>query len=274
MGSRALFVVCRDAAAATRRFGLVGEGEGVCYTRTGRPFFSDKALETALLARVRDTLTATKFWEALETDWALFDAELMPWSLKAQALLKSQYAAVGSAATHALTNVKASLMQAAERGVVATDLLTRTEQKLDAAAQFRTAYRHYCWAAENVDDLKLAPFHLLATEGAVHTDKPNTWHLETLGTYLTSSATPTLHATSQRRVDLNDADSVASATRWWEELTGAGGEGMVVKPTRFVAQGKRGLVQPAVKVRGARVPAHHLRTRVHLAGEPDPAQGA
>ncbi len=27
-------------------------------------------------------------------------------------------------------------------------------------------------------DLKLAPFHLLASEGAVHTDKPHTWHME------------------------------------------------------------------------------------------------
>ena len=37
---------------------------------------------------------------------------------------------------------------------------------------------------------------------------------------------------------------------WWEELTGRGGEGMVVKPLDFVTQGGRGLVQPAVKCRG------------------------
>src|SRR5205814_1620375 len=38
--------------------------------------------------------------------------------------------------------------------------------------------------------------------------------------------------------------------RWWEELTGHGGEGMVVKPLDFIARGRRGLAQPAVKCRG------------------------
>jgi protein phosphatase len=33
-------------------------------------------------------------------------------------------------------------------------------------------------------------------------------------------------------------------------MTGEGGEGMVVKPASFVAQGRRGLAQPGVKVRG------------------------
>jgi protein phosphatase len=51
-------------------------------------------------------------------------------------------------------------------------------------------------------------------------------------------------------VDLADAASEAAATAWWTELTAAGGEGMVVKPLEFVATGRRGLVQPAVKCRG------------------------
>ncbi len=42
----------------------------------------------------------------------------------------------------------------------------------------------------------------------------------------------------------------AEATTWWEQLTERGGEGMVVKPFSFVTKGRRGLVQPAVKVRG------------------------
>ena len=41
------------------------------------------------------------------------------------------------------------------------------------------------------------------------------------------------------------------AVNWWEERTGAAGEGMVVKPTNFIATGKRGLVQPAMKCRGS-----------------------
>lgn len=43
----------------------------------------------------------------------------------------------------------------------------------------------------------------------------------------------------------------AEASGWWEELTGDGGEGMVVKPLALAPRGAKGLLQPALKVRGA-----------------------
>ena len=49
---------------------------------------------------------------------------------------------------------------------------------------------------------------------------------------------------------MTDTASVEEATQWWEELTGRGGEGMVVKPLDFIVRGRRGLMQPAVKCRG------------------------
>ena len=52
------------------------------------------------------------------------------------------------------------------------------EQDID---RFVAAYRQYCWPVESLADLKLAPFHLLATEGHVHTDKDHLWHMETSG---------------------------------------------------------------------------------------------
>ncbi len=42
MGSRALVIICRDEDVARRRFGGVGEGLGIIYTRTGRHFFEDR----------------------------------------------------------------------------------------------------------------------------------------------------------------------------------------------------------------------------------------
>jgi protein phosphatase len=57
-------------------------------------------------------------------------------------------------------------------------------------------------------------------------------------------------ATPYRVVRLDDPNALADATRWWIELTGAGGEGMVVKPLDFVARNPKGLVQPAIKCRG------------------------
>jgi protein phosphatase len=102
----------------------------------------------------------------------------------------------------------------------------------------------------SVDDLKLAPFHLLASEGAVHTDKQHTWHMEILGRLCAADA-KLLLATPFRVVDVNDAASVDGATAWWTEMTAAGGEGMVVKPLDFIVRGRRGVAQPAVKCRGA-----------------------
>jgi len=46
-----------------------------------------------------------------------------------------------------------------------------------------------------------------------------------------------------------DPASAAEAVAWWEELTGRGGEGMVVKPLDFIARARRGLIQPALKTR-------------------------
>jgi protein phosphatase len=101
-----------------------------------------------------------------------------------------------------------------------------------------------------VSDLKLAPFHLLATEGTVHADRPHTWHLERLAE-LCQADPEVLHSTASQVVDLNDPESIRRGILWWEELTGRGGEGMVIKPLDFVTRGPRGLVQPALKCRGS-----------------------
>ncbi|HLK60106.1 MAG TPA: AAA family ATPase, partial [Chthonomonadaceae bacterium] len=87
MGSRAVVVVCRDEAAARRRFGAQA-GIGQCYTRTGRQFFDEPDLQEGLLQEVAAALTRGGFWEELDTDWVCLDCELMPWNAKAQGLLR------------------------------------------------------------------------------------------------------------------------------------------------------------------------------------------
>ncbi len=57
-------------------------------------------------------------------------------------------------------------------------------------------------------------------------------------------------ATPFQEVAVMDGAAVESASQWWQELTGRGGEGMVVKPLDFIARGPKGLVQPALKCRG------------------------
>jgi protein phosphatase len=94
-----------------------------------------------------------------------------------------------------------------------------------------------------------APFHLLASEGSVHTDKQHGWHMEML-TRLCAEDEKLLLATPFKIVDLNDTASCDQATEWWVVMTSAGGEGMVVKPLDFISKGRRGYAQPAVKCRG------------------------
>lgn len=250
MGSRAVVVVCRDADAARRRFGIVGDETGIVYTRTGRRFFDDLGVEAELLELLRRAMTGSGFWDKLESDWACLDCELMPWSAKAQELIDRQYAAVGAAATSALPEAIGALQLAQSRGLEVSPLASRYSERLELATAYESAYRRYSWPVASVSDLRLAPFHVLATEGKVHTDRDHVWHMETLAEVCRAEPSDVLFATPYKEVDVTNPESEAAAIAWWEEMTGRGGEGMVVKPFDFIATSGRGLVQPAVKCRG------------------------
>ncbi|AHJ26664.1 polynucleotide kinase-phosphatase [Nodularia spumigena CS-584] len=249
MGSRAVVIICRDVAAAEKRFGVVNEGIGICYTRTGRRFFDDSALETELLARVNLALSQSGFWSEFQTDWVCLDCELMPWSAKAQGLLRQQYAPVGVASRVALNDTVTCLQQASDRGVDISTQLNHYQQRAEMANQYVSAYRQYCWSVTDISGLRLAPFHILATEAAVHIDKDHRWHIEEIAKICQQDPSLLL-ATAYKVIDLTDPSSQAEGIYWWEKLTKVGGEGMVVKPIDFIVRGSRGIVQPAVKCRG------------------------
>jgi len=160
--------------------------------------------------------------------------------------VKQQYAAVGASAQATLAAEVAALEQTAARGLDVGELLVHTIARRQMVSDYVAAYRRYCWPVDSIEDLKLAPFHLLATEGAAHTDKSNEWHMRTLARL----AGGIIIATPHHVIDVTDPESEARGIAWWEELTGRGGEGMVVKPLEFIAKSRRGLVQPAVKCRG------------------------
>jgi protein phosphatase len=173
----------------------------------------------------------------------------MPWSAKAQELLQKQYAPVGNAGVRALKEENNIIAQAMLRVPGLEALSTHTAARLDAVEHYTSAYRHYCWPVSSLCDLKLAPFHVLASEGAVHTDKPHTWHMEMIGR-LCAMDTEILFATPFKVVQLEDEQSPTDAVAWWTDMTSRGGEGMVVKPLNFIAEGRRGVTQPAIKCRG------------------------
>lgn len=249
MGSRAVAVICRDAESARLRFGVEDGRAGLIYTRTGRPFFNDPALEDAFLARLRAALDRAGFWQEFGSDWFAFDAELMPWSAKAQQLVRSQYAGTGAAARAMLGQARELLAQAGRRGVDTAEVESHIAVRAGLADDYVAAYRRYCWEVKSLDDYRFAPFHLLAWEGHSGCRRDHRWHMDTLAR-LAATDPDWLLATVHRIVDLDDETAVTAATDWWLTLTAAGGEGMVVKPLDFIVQNDKGLVQPAIKCRG------------------------
>jgi hypothetical protein len=254
MGSRVVVVLCRGAAVARRRFGVEGEdgdGLGILYTRTGRRFFVDRATEQALLARLAEGMQAAGLWEDLATDWVCLDCELMPWSAKAMELIKTQYAPVGAAGEAMLSALQQGLARAtqAQAGGVLAPLQAEVAERLQAVQAYREVYPAYHWDVAGTEGLRLAPFHLLASEGRVHADRDHAWHLATLAR-LAEALPGRVVATPYRVVDLADEAACQAAVHGWEDLTRRGGEGMVVKPLDFIARGRKGLLQPALKCRG------------------------
>ena len=249
MGSRAVVVICRDAETARKRFGIVDDGFGACFTRTGRRFFNEPVLEAGLLDRIRAALTGANFWAEFESDWFCLDCELMPWSAKAQELVKQQYAAVGAAGRASLQEAARLVEPLREGAPDAGKLFDRVLERQVAVTRYAEAYRRYCWPVQSINDLKIAFFHLLASETHVHIDKTHTWHMDTLAK-LAAFDPQVIIATEHKVIDVTNPASEAEGIGWWDELTSRGGEGMVVKPLDFVAKGRRGLIQPAVKCRG------------------------
>jgi protein phosphatase len=218
------------------------------WTRTGRPFFAP-ALNQEFVEQLTAAAEAAGLFDELDSPWLLLDAELLPWSAKAEQLLRDQYAAVGAAARASLPAAVSALAQAGAAGLDVRDLLGRSQARLANIEAFTAAYRRYCWATDGLAGVRLAPFQVLASEGRTYHDRPHAWHLA-LADRLVSAA-PSLTAPTRRiEVSTTDPESTAAATQWWTELTAAGGEGMVVKPAANLARGPKGYVQPGLKVRG------------------------
>jgi polynucleotide kinase-phosphatase len=244
-------VVCEEKHMGSRAVALARrDGTGVLYTRTGRPFFPEPAHNAAIVAELAAATDAAGLYDELGSDWVLIDSELLPWSAKAQSLIREQYASVGAAARAALPVALEILDAAAARGLDVGDLRARTAGRLDAAGKFTAAYRRYCWPTDGLAGVRLAPFAVLASAGATHAARDHGWHLA-LADRLVAAAPDRLTPTRRLVVDLADEAATTEATEWWLALTEAGGEGMVVKPYAGLVRGRGGTpVQPGLKCRG------------------------
>jgi protein phosphatase len=261
MGSRAVIVLCKDRETAAKRFKAGDGGIGIIYTRTGRRFFencADENTESAILSRLQNALANSGFWDDFNTGWVCLDAELMPWSAKARSLLEEQYAPVGRAGREGLSAAVSAIEKAMQalgnkpldaECVDLSALYERHKSRAEALSLYADAYRRYCWDVKSVDDYRIAPFHILATEGKAWNGENHIQHIEIIAKYI-GGTDPIFMATNYLAVDLLDDNEILAGIKWWESLTASGGEGMVVKPLDFIAFEGNALLQPAVKCRG------------------------
>ncbi|MET9398316.1 polynucleotide kinase-phosphatase [Kitasatospora sp. NPDC002965] len=274
-GSRAVVLVSRDDAALARRFGPAGPG--AVWSRTGGALLGEEEC-AALLLRLRAAAERAGLFEELDTGWLLLDATLAAWPVTADGPSPHRgYAALGAVAGAALPSVLAALERAADRGLEVAAQAGRQRRRAADVRAFTDAYRRFARPGEGQSGVRLAPFQVLAGEGANLALRPREEQLARIdrlvaadraagpvaggaagpGAPVDRMGGPVLYPTARLAVDTGDEASTAAAVAWWEELTGAGGApGMVVKPPASPVRGAAGegrpggLVQPAVKVRG------------------------
>jgi protein phosphatase len=250
MGSRALVLVCRNEETARDRFGVTDGSIGHIWSRSGRAFFKD-AGRRKVLQKISEGADKSLF-KTLATDWLLLDCEIMPWNAKAAELIERQYAPTGKAAGLSAILAADALHRFAERGLEDTsDLAKRMLRRHGNAVAFDAAWRGYCWNVDDIDDVTIAPFHLLASEGRVHHAETHLQHLAWITELATHVDDIRFTATSCMTVDLNDELQMKMAVDHWLAETAKGAEGVVVKPPVFhVARETRSSIQPALKIRG------------------------
>src|SRR5690606_11101934 len=203
MGSRAVIQICKSDAAAKEYFGVDTGEIGICYTRTGRRFFKDSEVESALLQRLQQAIIRASLWAELSTEWMTLDCELMPWSMKAIELITSQYAEVGAAGLNSVAASIEILRKTKDRGVDVSALLDAQVERHCLLDKYAASYRNYCWTVTSPDDLRLAPFHLLAREGKTYFDQDHRRHMDTLAR-IASDEDKMFSATPYRVVELGD----------------------------------------------------------------------
>lgn len=253
MGSRAIAIICKDNDVAKSKFDL--DKQGIVYSRLGRRFFNNDETEGRIISSIKENLDKSNFWDDFDTGWVCLDCEIMPWSDKAAGLISTMYAPVGKAASESIPIAIDAMNRCINRKDLNEEekdklrpLIDKFNKRLDSVQKYIDSYRNYCWTVSEEHYYQVAPFHILATEGAVHFDKTHIWHMDTIKKCICGGV---VVETPHIVVDTNDDESVKNAIKWWSDLT-ENYEGMVVKPMDFISRnpetGK--LLQPAVKCRG------------------------
>ncbi|WP_079508747.1 polynucleotide kinase-phosphatase [Mesobacillus jeotgali] len=245
MGSRGILLLFKDHEAAKKHVGA--ETLGVIYTRTGRRFF-EKELEEEIIHKLNDDLHSHEYFARHQTDYVLLDAEIMPWNLKAKELISKQYAHVAENAIMDRSVMYEKLAEAAKDKEDFMRWLKEYDEKLTNAKEFAEVFQGYCWDVVTLDDIQIAPFHVLAHSDMTFFNETHEWHMKMNHQFAHCSS---LFVTTEYKI-IDSPASEAEVIEWWEKITKDGHEGIVIKPERYIARSKGQLLQPAIKVRGSK----------------------
>ncbi|WP_042477288.1 AAA family ATPase [Bacillus ndiopicus] len=240
MGSRAVLLLFKNKRIAKEWVDT--ETLGIITTRSGRAFFASNT-HGIIVHKLHAELVAKNYFEKMDTDFVLLDAEILPWNLKAQPLIDEQYAHV---AEHALMDRQKLATKLQTTLVDVTEWQQQYKELLRNAVRFDAVYQNYCWSVEDLSAIQIAPFHILAHSNGTCFHQPHTWHME-MNHWLAQDST--IFIATEYQVINNEQDE-QKAIAWWEEMTAVGHEGIVIKPLTFIPKNKDKLIQPAIKVRG------------------------
>lgn len=251
-GTRVVAVVCRDALAARRAFG-VAEGEtGAVYTSSGQAFFATRAAEETFLARLRGALDTGGPWEEMRTEWIALEGVIlgMPVFREVNPRLRppaALYLAVGAGERAMLEAQEAALARAAASGEDVAEVLARTRGRVASNRAYLDACGRAFHAIRGAGDLRFAPVRIVASRDTVHADRDPRWHRDRLAPAC-RAASHFLRGTEQLVIDLDDPAAETNAAAWWEQILSRGSAGLVVRPIETVVDGR--LLPPAIRCRG------------------------
>ena len=243
MGSRAVVIVCRDEDAARRalrrrrtRRGIVLHPHRPALLRRRRARGASSSSGCARPSPARRALGRAR------TDWVCLDCELMPWSAKAQELLRDAVRR-RRRGRGAACSARRSRCSGTRRPRAGPRARTSARARSAAARTWRpltsTAYRRYCWPVESLDDLQAGAVPPAGHRGqGPRRPGPRLAHGDARAALPRDDAL--LLATPYRVVDVDRRRQRGGGRRLVGGLPARGGEGMVVKPLEFVARGRRG----------------------------------
>ncbi len=246
VGTRVVVVLCRNDAVAQKRFHFVGDSLGTVYTRTGRPFFKEKDENQHLIQKLVKGMELAEVWDTLKTDWLCFEAIISPLSQFAIDFESEIYSPVVGAGHDFLNLASEKLQKAAERGIGVLETQPWIENQRAALEAFLVTSHHM--HGDHSRKMTIHLTRLIATEGAVHLEKPMLLQQEMLK-LIATAAPNTLFVIERRLIDLDSDTQMRETSAWWESLNDQPMEGIVFEPNQIVNEKGVELMQAMIKVR-------------------------